>query len=83
MSPPVELHLVHRPHGALHVLHPAEALVEGEVVSHCVLDKTTISDKTRQDKTTNLVNVTAKVKHVIYLNQENTLKDGRQMPFLV
>ena len=41
------LDIVHRPHGALHVLHPAEALVEGEVVSHCVLDKTTISDKTK------------------------------------
>ena len=67
MSPPVELHLVHRPHGALHVLHPAEALVEGEVVSHGVLDKTTISDKTRQDK----VNVTSKVQNVIDLNEEN------------
>ena len=37
MAPPVELHLVHRPHGALHILHPAEALVQGEVVSHRVL----------------------------------------------
>lgn len=33
----VELHLVHRPHGALHVLHAHEALVERQVVSHRVL----------------------------------------------
>ena len=71
MSPPVELHLIHRPHGALHVLHPAEALVEGEVVSHGVLDKTTIS-----------VNVTAKVQNVIDLNEENK-KDGCHLPFFV
>ena len=71
MSPPVELHLVHRPHGALDVLHPAEALVEGEVVSHGVLDKTTIS-----------VNVTAKVQNVIDLNEENK-KDGCHLPFFV
>ena len=37
MSPPVELGLVHRPDGALHVLHPAEALVERQVVSDGVL----------------------------------------------
>ena len=37
MSPPVELGLVHRPDGALHVLHPLEALVEREIVANCVL----------------------------------------------
>ena len=35
--PPVELDLVHCPHGALHVLHPHEALVEREIVANCVL----------------------------------------------
>ena len=33
----VVLDLVHRPHGALHVLHPLEALVEREIVTNCVL----------------------------------------------
>ena len=37
MSPPIELRLVHSPDGPLHVLHPAEALVEREVVSDSVL----------------------------------------------
>ena len=35
--PPMVLHLVHRPHGALHILHPHEALVEREIVTNCVL----------------------------------------------
>ena len=35
--PPVELDLVHRPDGALHVLHPHEAFVEREIVANCVL----------------------------------------------
>ena len=33
----VVLDLVHRPHGAFHVLHPLEALVEREIVANCVL----------------------------------------------
>lgn len=36
----VELHLVHRPHRALHVLHAHEALVQREVVTHRVLSPT-------------------------------------------
>ena len=33
----VVLDLVHCPHGALHVLHPLETLVEREIVANCVL----------------------------------------------
>ena len=35
--PSVELDLVHRPDGALDILHPHEALVEREIVANCVL----------------------------------------------
>ena len=37
MPPPVELRLVHCPDGALDVLHPAEALVERQIVPDSVL----------------------------------------------
>ena len=37
VPPPVELHLVHCPHGALHILHPGEAFVETQVVTDGVL----------------------------------------------
>ncbi len=33
----VELAVVHRPHGALDVLHARETLVQTQVVPHCVL----------------------------------------------
>ena len=33
----MKLCLVHCPDSALHVLHPHEALVEGQIVSHSVL----------------------------------------------
>lgn len=36
-APLVELHLVHGPHGALHVLHAHEALVQRQVVADRVL----------------------------------------------
>lgn len=38
LRPPlVELHLVHRPHRALHVLHAHEAFVQRQVVTDCIL----------------------------------------------
>lgn len=39
VPPPVELDLVHRPHGALHILHPGEAFVETQIVTDGVLRK--------------------------------------------
>ena len=36
-STSVVLHLVHRPHRPLHVLHSHKALVQRQVVPHCVL----------------------------------------------
>ena len=39
VPPPVELHLVHCPHGALHILHPGEAFVETQIVTDGVLKK--------------------------------------------
>ena len=39
VPPPVELDLVHRPHGALHIFHPGEAFVETQIVTDGVLRK--------------------------------------------
>lgn len=36
-SPPLILHLIHRPHGTFHVLHAHETLVQAQVVAHRVL----------------------------------------------
>lgn len=36
-SPPLVLHLVHRPHGAFHILHTHKTLVQAQVVAYCVL----------------------------------------------
>lgn len=38
-SPPLVLHLVHRPHGAFHVLHAHKTLVQAQVVTHRVLTR--------------------------------------------
>ena len=35
----VVLHIVHRPHGPLHILHTLEAFVQRQVVAHSVLKK--------------------------------------------
>lgn len=39
VPPPVELYLVHRPHGALHIFHPGETFVETQIVTDGVLRK--------------------------------------------
>ena len=39
VPPPVELHLVHCPHGALHILHPGKAFVKTQIVTDGVLQK--------------------------------------------
>ena len=36
---PMELDLIHGPHGPLHVLQPHKTFVEAQVVSHCILEK--------------------------------------------
>lgn len=58
-SPPLVLHLIHRPHCTFHVLHAHETLVQAQVVAHRVLmqRRSEVGSLTRHPVTQNVQRV--------------------------
>jgi len=81
MSPPVEFSLIHRPDCALHVLHAAEALVQGQVVSDSVLPGGRISTEEGEvglEPVVNLIERQLSGRGLVYrLTDEGGVGEGR------